>query len=358
MAETRFIKTVTFGGYDKADVDKRLEYLYSQVYELKNDLRETKLALEKYKEGADAEKTHESVLAAERAKLTQLQVKNETMSEKLKATENDNKIKEKENISLRETVSELNAALDNAKSELGALKTGGDAAALGVVFIEAQKSRDMLLETAKKEAAVLEADSKNLAENMIIDANNKSAKIIYEAEKQAAEITADALNKSEQIKVASGNLRASMLQDVGKIGAEVAKLKEVLESFEKSGCNMVAESEKLLESVEKEIKSGGVPVFKMPENYQPKLPEEPKYQQPVSSSGTGVSVSAKKKNSELDKLQAMADAIGGKKKDSIDLSALAKQAAALDGSEPKKKKSGGIDLAELAKQAVALDGDK
>lgn len=379
MAETRFIKTVTFGGYDKNDVDKRLESLYNQVYELKNQLREAKLSLEKYKEGTDEEKTHESVLAVERAKLTQLQVKNENITERLKAAEDDNKAKEKENNSLKESLKALTEELEGAKSELNTLKAGSDAAALGVVFIEAQKSRDLLLDQAKKEAASLKEDSEKLSENMIIDANNKAAKIIYDAEKQAAIITADAENKSEQMKVASGNLRASMLEDVGRIGKEVTKLKDLLTEFEKSGIEMVDESQKLLRSVEKEINAGGVPVFKIPEEIKAKLPEEPEYQKVDNTYGEA----AKKKNEDLEKLQAMANAIGGakpanagkpadkpknepapKKKGGMDLAALAKQAAALEGGKPKEqpkeqpKKKGGIDLAALAKQAAALDGSK
>ncbi|HOA00520.1 hypothetical protein [Ruminococcus sp.] len=49
MAEARFIKTVTFGGYEKEAVIKRMEFLNTQVHDLRNELRETKLLLEAYK---------------------------------------------------------------------------------------------------------------------------------------------------------------------------------------------------------------------------------------------------------------------------------------------------------------------
>jgi hypothetical protein len=361
MAETRFIKTVTFGGYDKADVDKRLEYLYSQLYEMKNELRESKLALEKFKEGAGEEKTYESVLAGERAKLTQVQVKCETATERLKAAEDENKAKEKENKALRENIDKLQASLENANSKLTALQAGSDAAALGAVFIEAQKSRDLLIDAAKKEAEKLDSDSKLLSENMIVEANNKAAKIIYEAEKQAAEITAEAMNKSEEMSVASGNLRATMLVDIEKIGGEVAKLKGVLEAFEQFGLNTIEQSEKLLESSSAEIKRGGVPVFKTPEKYEPQIPAEPEYKK-TNTAYAANGAAAKKKNSELDKLQAMAEALdGGKKKPASSLDELARQAAALDGGSVKstpKKKASASSLDELAKQAAALDGGK
>lgn len=354
MAETRFIKTVTFGGYDRTDVDKRLENLYSQVYELKNELREAKLALEKYKKGTEEEKTHEHVLSVERAKLTEVQVKNESMSDRLKTAEEDNKVKEKELDTLRQTVAELKEALDDSNAELAALKSGSDAAALGVVFVEAQKSRTMLLDSAKKEAADMEADSKKLAENMIIDADNKAAKIIYEAEKQAAEITADALNKAEEMKSASGNMRASLIEDIGKIAAEVGKIKQVLDEFEETGHKTILKSEELLKSAEDELKRDGVPVFNIPEHYEPELPKLPEYK-PADFTRAS-EASSQKKADELEKLQAMASSIDGKKGgDGADLSALAEQAAALEGGNGKKK-GGGTDLEALAAQAAALGG--
>lgn len=354
MAETRFIKTVPFGGYDRTDVDKRLEGLYTQVSELKNELRETKLSLEKFKKGTEEEKTHEYVLSVERAKLTEVQVKNEAMSEKLKTAEDDNKNKDKEIEELKKSLAEMKEALDDANAELSALKSGSDAAALGVVFVEAQKSRSMLLDSAKKEAADLEADSKKLAENIITDADNKAAKILYEAEKQAAEIHADALNKSEEMKSASGNMKTTLLEDISKIGVEVSKLRKVLEEFETSGFRMIEESEDMLKSAESELKRDGVPVFRIPEHYEPELPKIPEYK-PTDFSRASDAAS-EKKNSELDALAKQAAALGGDKKKSggSDLDALAKQAAALSGGD--KKKGGGADLDALAKQAAALGG--
>ena len=36
MAESRFIKTVINGGYDRTEVNKKMEYLYNEVYDLRN----------------------------------------------------------------------------------------------------------------------------------------------------------------------------------------------------------------------------------------------------------------------------------------------------------------------------------
>lgn len=344
MAETRFIKTVTFGGYDKGDVDKKLEYLYTQVYDLKNELRETKLMLNKFKEGTSEEAAHESVLSNERNKLTEMQVKNEAMSERLKSAEDDNKKKEAELVTLRQAKAELEEALADANTKLAASSGGGDAAMFGVVFAEAQKSANLIVSTAKQQAEDLENDSKKLAENTVIEANNKAAKIIYDAEKRAAEITADAENNSAKMEAATGNMKATMLNEVTRIGAEVAKLKKVLTEFRDTGLSMIDKSEALIEDTKADLTSGGIPVFKDPALHDPFVPEAPVYQETDNSYETGMDEQSKKKNEELEKLKAMAESIGDKKTDDKkqqssgpDLSALSKQAAALKGGDDSKK---------------------
>ena len=337
MAETRFIKTVTFGGYDKGDVDKKLEYLYTQVYDLKNELRETKLMLNKFKEGTSEEAAHESVLSNERNKLTEMQVKNEAMSERLKSAEDDNKKKEAELVALRQAKAELEETLADANTKLTAASGGGDAAMFGVVFAEAQKSANLIVTTAKQQADDLENDSKKLAENTVIEANNKAAKIIFDAEKRAAEITAEAENNSAKMEAASDNMKATMLNEVTRIGAEVAKLKSVLTEFRETGLTMIDKSEQLIEDTKADLTAGGVPVFKDPALHDPFIPEAPVYQETDNTYATGMDEQAKKKNEELEKLKAMAESIGDKKAD-----------------DKKQPSGGGVDLAALSKQAAAL----
>ena len=343
MAETRFIKTVVFGGYDKADVDKKLEFLYTQYYDMKNSLREAKLMLNKYKEGAGEEAVMESVLANERAKLTEFQVKNEAMSESLKSIDDDNKNKEKEIAELKAKLQETEEQLKDANSKLAA-SSGNDAAMLGVVFAEAQKSANMIIQTAQKQANDMEADSKKLAENTVTDANNKAMKIIYEAEVNAAKITADAENASANMQAASGNLKASMLADVNRLSADMANLKKLLAQFQTDGMSVLDESEKLLSSTKAELTAGGVPVFKEPSAVEAKMPAVPEYAAVDNTYNTGVDEAEKKKNEELDKLKAMAGALGGKPKEEPKPAAPAAEAP----------KSGGTSLDDLLKKAKSI----
>ena len=316
MAESRFIRTVAFGGYDKGDVDSRLNYLYTQVYELRNELRAAKLMNAKLRDGADEETAEKSVLANESIKLTELQVKNGALNEKLKTAESDNKAKEEELVSLRARVKELEEQLSETSTKLAAASGGEESAMFGVVFAEAQKSANMIVATAKQNADNLEADAKKLTENMVADANNKAAQIVYEAEKNAAQIEADSKNDAANMSAASENMKAVMLNDITKLGDEVAKLKNVLLEFEKTGIESIEQTEKLISDTKDELTAGGVPVFKNPEMVEAELPDEPEYQEIDNEYATGAK--PKKKNKALDKLKALAESIGKDSKEDSD----------------------------------------
>ena len=314
MAESRFIKTVAFGGYDKSDVDNKLNYLYTQVYDLKNELRVAKLMNAKLRDGADEETAEKSVLANESIKLTELQVKNQALNEKLKTAESDNKAKEEELVTLRARVKELEEQLSETSTKLAAASGGEESAMFGVVFAEAQKSANMIVATAKQNADNLEADAKKLAENMVADANNKASKIVYEAEKNAAQIEADAKNDAANMSAASENMKA--VGDVTKLGDEIARLKSVLVEFEKNSIESIEQTEKLITDTKTELTAGGVSVFKEPELVEAELPEEPEYDEIDDSYSTGAK--PKKKNKALDKLKALADSIGKDPKEESD----------------------------------------
>ena len=318
--------------------------MYTQIFDLKNELRETKLLMEEYKKGSDAEKASETVLSGERAKLTSVQVQKESLSDKLKIADDDLKKKTKELEDALSEVTELKTKLEEAESKLKMIEAGGDAASLGTVFIEAQKAADMVKATSKAEAEKIESDAKKVVENMIADANNKASTIIYEAEKQAAQTKADSENDAEQMKAASGNLRAVVLSDVENFIEEIVHVREVFEHFENLGMAKVEESEKLLARTKKKLTDGGVPVFTDPKKVDAKLPEEPKLT-PVDHD-----LDSGRKNAELDKLMAMANAIGADDKDD-DKKPEKKEEKK---SDKKDEKAPSVSLDELMKQAESI----
>lgn len=362
MAETKFIRTVTYGGFDRGDVNKKIDSLNSQLFELKNELREAKLSLEEYKKGSPEEKAHESVLAVERTKLTDALVQNEKLTGKLKTAEEDAKTKEKKLAELESENKKLFADNEELKKKLAAYEAGNDAAALSTVFIEAQKSANQIVENARKDSEEKVSDAKKLAEDTVAEANNKAAQIIFDAEKRAAQITADAKNGAEEMKAASGNLRAVLLGDIEKLNSEVKKLREVFADFEKNGKVGLDDSAKVLDSAYSKLTEGGVPVFKSPEKIAPTDVEEPVLKNVNTDYIQNADKEAiKKKNEELEKLAAMAASIGGGKP------APKSEEAPAPESEPKKTEEnekgkdkdkkpagGGVDLEALMKQAQAL----
>lgn len=364
MAETKFIKASAFGGYDRADVDKRLDFLYNMVYDLKNELRETKLLLRNYQGGTETEKNFENVLAVERAQITQIQVKNENLSERNKCLKEEARVKENENSELRETVKSLQTKLTDAEFAINALKSQDNTDMLGIMFTEAQKSRDLILKDADEKAKSIEENTRKAIEEFITDANNQASKIVYTAERQAAEIIADAKNQAEQMRVSSNNLKSVMYAEMLGLSSKILELKETISELSNYTTAKLLNVENIIEVTDEMLKSGGIPVFETAHEYKPEYPEEPVYQKPKTPP-----VQEKKRNAELDKLQAMAEAIGGEKKEirqSASLDDLTKQAEALNSGQkisdnPAKPteqsgvKKGGLNLADLMKQAQALD---
>lgn len=363
MAETRFIKTVEFGGYDRNEVIKRLEFLNGQVFDLKNELRETKLIMEEYKKGSDEEKAHETVLAQEKVKLTSLQVQNETNSAKLKAAEEDKAKLAEELAALKESHAAAVKELEDVKSKLSAYESDDEAAALSQVFIAAQQSANALVGNANKEAEDKKAAAEALVKEMLEDANHTAAEIIYEAEKKAAETDAETKNSAEKMKVANNNLRASMLTDVEELSKQMAALNEALAAITERG----AEAEKLLKETESKLTEGGIPEFKVPELVEADLPDAPESRKAGEQ--------PKKSNAKLEELMKQASALKGGETENIEADnadekaegsaeekteETAEDAEKTEEKKPEEKKAAegskksGVDLSALLKQANEL----
>ncbi len=352
MPETKFMKTVTYGGYDKDDVLKQIASYNLRVSELKNQLDEAKAQLNVYKSGGSTDDAYAAAMAEERAKLSEAMAKNETFDAMLRSYEDQINAKDEEIKTLHAAAAELSASLADANAKINALQSGDEAASLSSIFLEAQKSGNSLKAAAKAEADKTKEDALALAEDIVRDANNEAAKIVYEAEKNAAVATANAQNDVEQMNVATNNMRAAMLENIEGLTTEVLNIKTVLEEFSKNGLNDLIKAQELISGTENTLKSGGVPKFQQAKSFAPKLPPEPKYTPAPQKQAKAAQQPEKKKNNGLENLQKMANSIGGEnKKPGLDLSALQKQADSLGG---KKQNKGGIDLSALQKQAESL----
>ncbi|MBP3760992.1 MAG: hypothetical protein J6I55_05925 [Ruminococcus sp.] len=369
MSESRFIRTVTFGGYDKNDVNRKLDSLYKQIYNLKNELEEIKLINENYKKNTDTEKNYESVLSDERTRLSNLQAENEENIRKIKELENETEQKNIKISELEEKNKSLEKLLNDFRTEIEGLRAGDDAAALSTVFIEAQKSADLIKVSAKEKADEIEENTRKLSENTIKDADNTAAEIIYEAEKKAAEIQAAALAKAEQVRNYSDSVRAKMSGDTSEIHRQLEELKEIFETFTQKGSSLISNSENFLHKTRTELESDSFP--SVPENINTVPPQTPEIT-PVNHSYPQTEQD-KELNESLKKLQEMAESFSiGKKTESPAPDADTTTQKESDNKpetdnkpenksetdnkpEPEKKKSSGIDLDALMKQAAALN---
>ncbi|MBR5091421.1 MAG: hypothetical protein IK093_18510 [Ruminiclostridium sp.] len=339
MAETQFIRTVVFGGYDKNDVDKKLDYVYNLFFDNKNKLRETKLILDKMRGGADEQSAVDSVLAGERAKLTELQVKNENLVEKARSLGDELSRKEQEIQKLKDKLAETETKLTEAQAKLASEGGANSGAMLNVVFQQAQTSANLILSTAQQQATDLENDSKKLAENTITDANNKAKVIIFDAETKAAEITAAAEEKSAAMEVASGNIKAVLLNDIEKMSIEIATFKAIFDRFGTTGSEMIAKSEELLNGAVVDLTAGGIPVFREPESFEAELSDSPTLDEIDDNYVTGSD------SIEIDDTDNKSDA----------LQKLKEKAASLGSGSGEQSSSSGdgkkVNLADLAKKA-------
>ena len=340
MAESQFMKTVLFGGYDKSDVDKRMTYLYDLCFESKNKLREAKVIIDKLKQGSMDEDAINSALADDRAKLTEMQVKNQNLVEKARTITDENNRLTQEVSELKAKLEEVEAQLSEANAKLASEGGNNQGAMLNMVFQQAQSSADLIVKTSKQQAENLEADSKKLAENTITDANNKAKTIIYEAEKKAASIIKESKDKSNAMDVASGNIRASVLGEVEKMNSAINRFKSVFDDFANAGTKMIVQSQDFLNEATEQLTTGGVPAFKTPEPVEDELIDQPvldEIDEVYAMNVPDTSISERKSDA-LQRLQEKAEAMNsGSNKSKSD--------------KPAKKK---LSLDDLTKKAESM----
>ena len=361
MDETRFIKTVAFGGFDKTDVLNHLEHLNNQVYDLKNELRDAKYLLEAYRSGSTTEKACETALAEERSILSKYQVANESLSTKLTAALEENSTCQNQIRSLKKEIEDLQAKLKSSNDMIIALQAGTEAAALGNVFIEAQKASDMLVGEAKSKSAQINYDAKKAAEDTVAGANQMAEKIVREAEKNAAETIAEAERKAEEMTVVSNNVRSAVTKNADILAKGIGTLKYLLDDLNRTSSSTLGQSEKLLgemsaalrgERIENgdedadddddqitdiqddELRAEEAPVKEETEQ----KPDEKAEQSPEQE---------KDKNTEHQE-----------KNDDNDQSAKPVSVKHVQGDNQQKNKKGKIDLAALAAQANAISKKK
>lgn len=260
MEGTGFLKTVSFGGFDKKDVLAYVDELNTKIYTLEAELDEKKALLESSGGeggGVDSEK-YEELLAADKAKITELQTSNDSLKLQMKTMEDELAGKDKEIEALKAQTAELEEQLQEAKNK--AASGGGEnnsAMDLSNVFIEAQKTANTIVTQAKENARKMDEDAKKLANQVVDDANGKASTIVKNADERASKILSSAEDKSSEMRAAAEKIRREVSEEIAEIDENVIKLREVLEMFSGESLAKLDEAKAQLNTVRSSL--GGRP---------------------------------------------------------------------------------------------------
>lgn len=257
MDGTGFLKTVRVGGFDKKDVLAYVDDLNSKIYALQAELDEKVALLEDAGGGAgtgvDTSK-YEELLAADKAKITELQTNNDSLKNQMKSLEDEIAERDKEIETLKAQNAELEDQLQEAKNKVATSPAESSAMDLSNVFIEAQKTANTIVMQAKENARKMDEDAKKLANQVVDDANGKASTIVKSADERASRILSDAEDKSSEMRAAADRIKKEVTEEIAEIDENVIKLKEVLEMFSNESLARLNDAKSQLDNVQSSIK--------------------------------------------------------------------------------------------------------
>lgn len=260
MEGTGFLKTVNFGGFDKKDVLAYVDELNTKIYTLEAELDEKKALLESADGSGVNNEKYDELLAADKAKITELQTSNDSLKNQMKSLEDELEAKDKEIEELKAQTAELEDQLQEAKNKIA---SGGSAESsaldLGNVFIEAQKSANLIVTQAKENARKMDEDAKKLANQVVDDANGKASTIVKSADEKAAKILSDAEDKSAEMRSTAESVKSAVTEEINEIENNISKLKEVLEMFSSESLTKLDDTKAIIDKTQAALRKGTVP---------------------------------------------------------------------------------------------------
>lgn len=256
MEGTGFLKTVNFGGFDKKDVLAYVDELNTKIYTLEAELDEKKTLLESADGGGVSSEKYDELLATDKAKITELQTGNDSLKNQLKSLEDELADKEHENGALKAQITELENQLQEAKNKVVSSSAESSALDLGNVFIEAQKTANIIVTQAKENARKMDEDAKKLANQVVDDANGKASTIVKSADEKASKILSDAEDKSQEMRATAQNIKKAVTAEITDIETNVSKLKEVLEMFSEESLSKLTDTKEIIAKAQDALRKG------------------------------------------------------------------------------------------------------
>ena len=179
-------------------------------------------------------------------------MKNENLSEKNKARAEEIRIKEQENVKLQEEVTALKEEVEELRLKQMTLQNN-DTEDLGMIFIEAKKSRDLIINNAKQEASLYMDEAKKFAEDLIAETNANIEQLIENAKKKAADIIAEAEANKVKLESDKAALREQFLDNIRNVDEEIKKMKAAVENFNSNTLVLISNSEDIINSAHNKL---------------------------------------------------------------------------------------------------------
>ncbi len=293
MDGTGFLKTVSFGGFDKKDVLNYVDELNTKIYTLQEELEQKNNLLEQSDSGAEVNEKYEKLLAEDKKKIADLQTNNDSLKNQMKTLQDESAEKDKEIADLKNKNAQLENELIDAKNKAAAASSvDANAMDLTNVFMEAQKTANTIVTQAKANSKKMDEDAKRLANQVVDDANSKAStivksadekanKLIIDAEARSSAIIADAEDKSAEMKAAAAEMKAMILAEVSEMDNKVKTIKDAIESLHGDSVQKLDSAHKTIEESMDFFKNGQIPASLT--RQRPAAPEQQSARTPAAA---------------------------------------------------------------------------
>jgi len=281
MDSSGFLRSVSFGGFDKKDVLAYVDDLNTKIYTLEADLEDAKKKAGSGKGGHfEGKEEYEQLLAKERAKSSEFMAKVDTLNLTIQSNESVIADKDKEIESLKAKIEEL----ENAKpAEQQDTTASFD---IGSVFIEAKKSADKIVSEARAAVKKMDADAKALAEQVIDEANGKAQTIVSEANEKAEDILRNAENKSAELERMSHDVQSKIKNTIDSMFDNISKISDTISDFSRGSTISLEKAKSIITEAQNSIDSGAkskpAPKVEIPVKVEAPKFEAPKYEEPAA----------------------------------------------------------------------------
>ena len=282
MDSSGFLRSVSFGGFDKKDVLAYVDDLNTKIYTLEADLEDAKKKAGSGKGGHfEGKEEYEQLLAKERAKSSEFMAKVDTLNLTIQSNESVIADKDKEIESLKAKIEEL----ENAKPAEQQQDTTASFD-IGSVFIEAKKSADKIVSEARAAVKKMDADAKALAEQVIDEANGKAQTIVSEANEKAEDILRNAENKSAELERMSRDVQAKIKNTIDSMFDNISKISDTISDFSRGSTISLEKAKSIITEAQNAVNSGAkskpAPKVEIPVKVEAPKFEAPKYEEPAA----------------------------------------------------------------------------